>query len=202
MSLRDKMEADRNALDALVAKIPGFQGYKDRETRRDADRVLRQHISRLLEEQRTRLNQLQLEVLSLGRIDLLDDLERVGTRVQGVVNRLRTAAYGYAGLFDAVKVNEEQLEALYQFDEGLINLVGQMRDALDHLTEVLEARQELGEALKNLRETVDRLASTVRGREAVILGEALPDLPERQETLPGEPPTAAEGGTGTQEPEA
>ncbi|MBC7224419.1 MAG: hypothetical protein H5T59_09145, partial [Anaerolineae bacterium] len=180
MSLRDKMEADRNALEELVAKIPGFRGYKERETRRDADRVLRQHISRLLEEQRTRLNQLQLEVLSLGRVDLLDDLERVGTKVQGVVNRLRTAAYGYAGLFDAVKVDEEQLDALYRFDEGLINLVGQVRDALDDLTDALEAGEELGEVLKGVRETVDRLASTVRGREAVILGEALPDLPEPQ----------------------
>jgi hypothetical protein len=188
MSLKDKMKADRNALDELVAKIPGFRGYKEREVRRDADRVLRQHVSGLLEEQRKRLNELQLQLLEGGRVDLLDDLERVGTKVQGVINRLRTAAYGYAGLFDAVKVNEEQLDALYRFDEKLLSLVGDLRDALDRLGEALDVGEDLGGALKHLKKAADGLASTVRKREEVVVGEVLPDLPAQEEAeAPGEP---------------
>ncbi|MGC8837488.1 MAG: hypothetical protein ACP5UM_03630 [Anaerolineae bacterium] len=190
MSLRDKMKADRNALDALVAQIPGFRGYKERELRRDADRVLRQHVAQLLEEQRKRLNELQLQLLEGGRVDLLDDLERVGTKVQGVINRLRTAAYGYAGLFDAVKVNEEQLDALYRFDEKLLNLVGEVRSALDHLGGALDAGEDLGAALKRLKRAADGLASTVRKREEVVVGEVLPDVPAETEA---EAPEEAEG---------
>lgn len=189
MSLKDKMKADRNALDELVAKIPGFRGYKEREVRRDADRVLRQHVSQLLEEQRKRLNELQVQLLEGGQVDLLDDLERIGTKVQGVINRLKTAAYGYAGLFDAVKVNEEQLDALYRFDEKLLNLVAELRDALDGLGEALDAGEELGRALKHLQRTVDGLSRTVRKREKVVVGEALPEPPA---PAPAEAPAEGE----------
>ncbi|MGQ9713200.1 MAG: hypothetical protein ACUVST_00395 [Anaerolineae bacterium] len=182
------MKADRNALDELVAKIPGFRGYKEREVRRDADRVLRQHISALLEEERKRLNGLQLQLLEGGRVDLLDDLERVGTKVQGVINRLRTAAYGYAGLFDAVKVNEEQLDALYRFDEKLLTLVDGLRDALDRLGEVLDAGEDLERALKHLKQVVDGLASTVRKREEVVVGEVLPETPAQPEAEDSDEP--------------
>lgn len=188
MGLKDKMKADRNALDELVAKIPGFRGYKEREVRRDADRVVRQHVSALLEEERKRLNGLQLQLLEEGRVDLLDDLERVGTKVQGVINRLRTAAYGYAGLFDAVKVNEEQLDALYRFDEKLLALVGDLRGALDRLGEVLDAGEDLERALKHLRRVVDRLASTVRKREEVVVGEVLPETPVQPEAEDSDEP--------------
>lgn len=190
MSLQDKMKADRNALDELVAKIPGFRGYKEREVRRDADRVLRQHVSQLLEEQRKRLNELQVQLLDEGQVDLLDDLERIGTKVQGVINRLKTAAYGYAGLFDAVKVNEEQLDALYRFDEKLLNLVAELREALDGLGEALDAGEELGEALKHLKRTVDGLGRTVRKREKVVVGEVLPEPPAQapaEAAVEGEP---------------
>ncbi len=187
MGLKDKMKADRNALEELVAKIPGFRGYKERELRRDADRVLRQHVSALLEEQRKRLNEVQLRLLEGGRVDLLDDLERFGTKVQGVINRLRTAAYGYAGLFDAVKVNEEQLDALYRFDEKLLSLVDDLRDALDRLGEALDAEEDLGGALKRLKRAVDGLASTVRKREEAVVGEVLLDLPAGEAETPAEP---------------
>lgn len=188
MGLKDKMKADRNALDELVAKIPGFRGYKEREVRRDADRVLRQHISALLEEERKRLNGLQLQLLERGRVDLLDDLERVGTKVQGVINRLRMAAYGYAGLFDAVKVNEEQLDALYRFDEKLLTLVDGLRDALDRLGEVLDAGEDLERALKHLKQVVDSLASTVRKREEVVVGEVLSETPAQPEAEDSDEP--------------
>ncbi|MGQ9585365.1 MAG: hypothetical protein ACUVXG_08190 [Anaerolineae bacterium] len=190
MDLKDKLKADRNALDELVAKIPGFRGYKEREIRRDADRLIRQHVSRLLEEQRKRLSEIQAQLVEAGRIDLLDDLERLGTRVQGVINKLKTAAYGYAGLFDAVKVNEEQLDALYRFDQGLLDLVAEIRDALDSLAEAVESEAGLAAPLKVLRSAVGRLSSTVRKREAAILEGQLPDLPERPAAETVDPPEA------------
>jgi len=195
MGLTDKLKADRNTLDALVATIPGFRGYKEREIRRDADKLVRRHVSSLLEEQRKRLSDIQVELLEAGRFDLLDDLERIGTKVHGVLNRLKTAAYGYAGLFDAVKVNEEQLDALYRFDLGLLDLVGDFRDALDRLEEAVTAKEDLVAPVDAVKSVVDGLAATVRGRERVVLGEALPDLPEPSAEEPPEQEAAGDSET-------
>jgi len=192
MGLTDKLKADRNTLDALVATIPGFRGYKEREIRRDADKLVRRHVSGLLEEQRKRLSDIQVELLEAARFDLLDDLERIGTKVHGVLNRLKTAAYGYAGLFDAVKVNEEQLEALYCFDLGLLDLVADFRDALDRLEEAVAAKEDLAAPVHAVKSVVDGLAATVRGRERVVLEEALPDLSEPSAEEPPEQEAAGD----------
>jgi hypothetical protein len=44
----------RGSLESLMAKIPGFRGYKEMTDRRAADRMMREHIVKLLKEQITR----------------------------------------------------------------------------------------------------------------------------------------------------
>ena len=56
MSILDKARAGENQLERLVNMIPGFKGYRDKELRRDADRVEREHIASQLEEVKKPLN--------------------------------------------------------------------------------------------------------------------------------------------------
>ena len=173
MDLTDKLKAGRNALEELVSRIPGFEGYKEKEIRRDADHLVRQHVTRLLQGQHGRLSGLQVELLEAGKFDLLDDIERVGTKVLAVINRLKTASYGYAGLFDAVKVQEEQLEALYRFDHGLLRNVDEIQDAIDQVAEAVRSGEDLADPLRSLKSVTEELTTAVRGREEAVLGDGL-----------------------------
>src|SRR5437870_3297870 len=40
--------AERNWLERLTAKIPGYKGYLEKETRRDVDKIHREHVATML----------------------------------------------------------------------------------------------------------------------------------------------------------
>ena len=45
---------------------------------------------------------------------------RGNTRLQTLIDKVKTAAQGYAGFFDAVKVKEDELDTLYELDNNMM----------------------------------------------------------------------------------
>ena len=52
MDMREVVAGGMSGLEKLINKIPGYHGYKEKEMRRDADKLLRDHIYGVLTEQR------------------------------------------------------------------------------------------------------------------------------------------------------
>ena len=52
---------------------------------------------------------LQREFINSGDIGYVDDLEAAAIKLRTFADRVRRATRGYSGLFDAVKINEEEL---------------------------------------------------------------------------------------------
>jgi hypothetical protein len=48
-------------------------------------------------------------------------------------DRVRRAAYGYAGFFDAVRVNSDELEKIYAYDQALLENVDELARAIDNI---------------------------------------------------------------------
>src|SRR5260221_11347250 len=125
----DKARAAQNALERLMNSVPGFKGYRERDLRRDADRLQREHISARLEDGKKALNQGANAITRGGGLDVINDVETARKRLDKVANRIRYAERGYSGFFDAVKVDETVLAKVYQFDMGLIEDVDGVRAA-------------------------------------------------------------------------
>jgi hypothetical protein len=169
MDLREKVAGALGGLEQLVVKIPGYKGYKEKEMRREADKLLREHLARQFEEQRRRIPELQKQLISSGRIGFLDDLEDGGLKLQILIDRLKTASYGYAGFFDAVKVKEKQLDALYDFDNALVDEVPKVAAGINNVSEAIVAKGSVAEAIANLVSTIQGINDTFSKRQDVIL---------------------------------
>lgn len=165
-----KAEEQRNALQKVIDSIPGWGGYQKRQRRREADKLLRQMLADKLGEQRRRLDKAQKELLSHGRLDLVDDVESVVTQLKTFTDRIRFASYGYAGLFAAVKIREEELKQIYDFDAALIEYVERLDTANDHLQNAISEGEGLEEVLDVIEEIVHEANDTFDGREHLILG--------------------------------
>jgi hypothetical protein len=160
-----------SGLEKLVSKIPGYSGYKEKELRREADKLLRDHIYGVLAEQRRRIEDIQG---NLG-IEHIEFVEKIGTsrrRLQTLADTVHTAAYGYAGLFDAVKVKEEQLDALYSFDSGLLDESEAIAASVDSLQAAVDNSEGLSGAIRDLTETITRLQELYNRRKDVLTGMA------------------------------
>jgi hypothetical protein len=170
MSYRQRIEDSRGGLEALISKIPGYHGYKEKENRRAADKLLRDQVTKQLDEQRRRLAELQRNLVDSGGLLMVDDLDRAVTKVQKLADKIRTASYGYAGIFDAVKVKEDQLDALYTFDEGMLEHVTSVQTAIDALATAIDSNGDVKSAIRAVVSAAEQAETTWRQRESAITG--------------------------------
>jgi len=138
MSMLDKVKNEMSGLEGLIAKIPGYKGYKEKEQRREADKLLRDHIAGRMRTVKTQLDALQTDLVSAGKFDLLDETGSAATQIQTFIDRVRTAPYGYGGLFDAAKVKEDDLDRVYEFDSTLVSFADRIEAAISRAREGVE----------------------------------------------------------------
>jgi len=169
----EKIKAQQDPLKKLLGHIPGFSGYAERQTRRDADKLLRDTVARRFEEYWKRTTNFQNDLVGSGKIAFVDDVERAAVQLRTFIDKIKMAPRGYAGLFDAIKIQEQELEALYQFDLAFFELGDQIGRALDTLEATLQDDAGLPAAIHNLLElgrlavtTYDKRTEAVTGQNA------------------------------------
>ncbi|MBT3337408.1 MAG: hypothetical protein HN855_16740 [Anaerolineae bacterium] len=145
-----RVTEDQDPFKKLASYIPGFGGYIERQNRRAADKLLRETVADRFEEQWKRASELQTDMVNAGMIAYVDDMERAAIQMRTFIDKIRTAAYGYSGLFDAVKINEEELTQLYQFDTAFFLAAEEIGRALDNVEASLGDEAGLPAAIRNL----------------------------------------------------
>ncbi len=111
-----RMEESKSWLERAAERVPGYVGYKEKELRREADRTQREYVAERLEAARRKLEAVELALSHRGDLRLLGAIDTTQRKLRTVKDRFLYADYGYAGLFDAAKVDEAVLDQLYQFD--------------------------------------------------------------------------------------
>jgi len=166
----EKVTSQADPFKKLLAYIPGFSGYIERQNRRDADKVLRDTVARRFEELWGRASNMQVELVNSGMIKYVDDMEKAAIGLRTFIDKISKAARGYSGLFDAVKINEKELAAIYQFDLAFFTLGDQVSAALDNVEASLADEAALPAAIRNLT-SLSRLAvETFERRAEVVSG--------------------------------
>jgi hypothetical protein len=146
------MSDQRNWLERLGDKIPGYSGYVAKERRRDADKLHREHLAERLRATKQPLNDAMRELSSTGRLFEVGPVDRVLKKVDQIENRVRFASYGYAGFFDAVKIEEPQLDRIYQFDLALVEKV-------EHFEQLARGLGQKGSTAEGLKQAASELES-------------------------------------------
>ena len=129
----ERVTGESDLIKKILSKLPGFQGYIEREDRRNADKLLRESIADRFENLWRRISSLQKEAISNGEIEKIDDLESSAIKIRQFIDRIKNASYGYAGFFDVIKVNTEELNAIYQYDLQMLDLEDKISRAVDNV---------------------------------------------------------------------
>jgi translation elongation factor EF-4 len=102
-----------------------------------------------------------------GAIEYVDDVENAAIKLRQFIDRVKTASYGYAGLFDAIKVNESELTQIYQYDLALLNSVDSVSHAIDNV-EASVGTDGFPAALRNMIAVSQQSVDAFNGRVEVI----------------------------------
>lgn len=162
-----KVTSQQDPFKKLASNIPGFSGYIERQNRRDADKLLRDTVARRFEDQWKRASQIQSDMVSNGMIAYVDDMEKAALKLRTFIDKISTAPRGHAGLFDAVKINAKELEAIYQFDAAFFDLADQVGRALDNVEASLGDEAALPAAIRNVTSLARMAVETYNRRSEV-----------------------------------
>lgn len=160
---------ERQSLSERIASyIPGYRGYKERELRREADRLIREHLLRKLEPAYRDFKSAMLSVAAVGDPNLMSAYNQAQALFDRVIAKLRTASYGYSGFFDAVRIQEPELDRMLEYDWGLVRDV----EELASIARAVAAAEpgKLREALGGLRSKLLELEGLLAKREEIIKG--------------------------------
>lgn len=170
--LYEKAKEERTLSERILAELPGFRGYKEKETRRESDKLIRNQTYRKLTEARTDLKEV-FQKLSANRIhELLTDMDQLVMKFDRVAEKINHASYGYAGFFNVLKVQEEKLDKMIAFDSSLMDNVQKIIDEADSFKKeaMKSVFENAREHIENLRNSLESLEQTFDEREDIILG--------------------------------
>lgn len=165
----ENVTASKDWLSKIISKIPGFKGYMERADRRMSDKLLRENIANSFEVLYQRISSLQKDLISQGGLAYIDDMESAAIKLRQFIDRVRTASYGYAGIFDAIKIKETELTRVYEYDAVLLGMSDEVSRAIDNL-ETSMGTDGLPAAIKHLTTTSQSCVDAFNKRSEVMKG--------------------------------
>jgi hypothetical protein len=168
---RKRVEESRNWFERLAGQIPGYGGYKTKELAREADWLLRQAIADRLAQEVRALEELQRQAFDRRWLQVVGELGRSVQLLQTLADTIRTAPYGYAGLFDAVKVKEAQLDGAYEQDAALLDELERLSQAIGKAAAAQDL-PTLEAALAEVKASVSAMENGWAKRMAILHGQS------------------------------
>lgn len=170
-SFREKIAVGENFLEKLMRKIPGFEGYKNREQSRNADQIQRKFMAASLREGKGRIGEAAQEMMRSKGLEFIDDVDRITKIMDKVTDRVEHAEYGYSSLFSSTKVDTEQLDSLYEYDLGMLLNIESISEAITGLEGTLEQEDgDIRARLKDIKKAIDNLNQKIDGRIKLLKG--------------------------------
>lgn len=171
--LFDRIVSERGSFENLLSKIPllgdHIESYFDMSAGRDADRIIREHIVKLLKEQIGRMAQVENAILDGGGLSFMAKTRTAKMKLQTLTDRIGTASPGYA-FTGALKVGQEELAQVYAFDEAMLRYVNQVKEAIDNLHGAALASEGINEAIVAFENVVAEASSAFNLRSDLLSG--------------------------------
>jgi hypothetical protein len=110
---------------------------------------------------------LQTDLLSQGGLLYIDDVEKAAIKLRTFIDKIRRASYGYSGFFDAVKINEDELARIYEYDAALLDLEDEVGSAIDNV-EASMGSDGLPAAIRHLTSKAQECLDAFNRRDEVM----------------------------------
>jgi hypothetical protein len=166
----------------ILNKIPGYSGYRAKESRRDEDKQVRLELARQYDLVAQRLTDVQGDLVRNQRFAEIGNVERLERSLRLFSDRLKTATYGYGGLFSDRPIEERALDQIAAFDRALGDGVDELNKSVEAISAAALSGENLPQAVRTTQGLIDALNRRFDLRsEAVnsgqpVAGAGVPDV--------------------------
>ena len=167
-----KVKSEQSLMEKIATLVPGYRGYKLKELRREADKLIRNYLYQQLKQGENDLKSVLQRLVDSKLTDMWTDVDRLITDLDTVASEINHASYGYAGFFDAVRVNEKRLNNMLDFDGKLVDNVSSLTTKIKQFKgDILNKHFESTKTyMDDIRVTLDLLHNSYIERTNVVHG--------------------------------
>src|SRR5262245_42063065 len=141
----------------ILNVIPGYSGYRAKESRRDEDKRVRLELARHYDLIAQRLTDVQGELVRAQRFAEIGSVERLERSLRLFTDRLKTATYGYGGLFSDRPIEQQALDQIAAFDRALGDGVDELPQSVEAIATAALSGENLPQAVRATQAQVDAL---------------------------------------------
>ncbi|MFW9934404.1 MAG: hypothetical protein ACFFDU_02580 [Candidatus Thorarchaeota archaeon] len=170
-SIMEKVDDERTLTQKIMKLIPGWRGYRIKEERRNADRILRDQIVSRLRRSADKIEDIRAAVVEEEIEDAYKTVDSLMSRTEKLISQIEHADYGYRPFFDAIKIKEDDLENMLRYDTWFIEQVQAFdQNCDDALVFVEDDPDKASGHIKDLRKMISEMNRKWKDREQVIMG--------------------------------
>jgi hypothetical protein len=168
----EKVRKERSLLEKIMGYIPGYRGYKEKELRRESDRLVRMEVVNRLKAAKTAFRRKFANPLLIQKLSSEDTFrfDTLTSRIDRVTQRIDRAVAGYAGMFDAIKVKEDKLDTVIEHDLSLIEKAEAIKADVEKVIELEPGKDDWRTAMDELISKVEELDGLVDKRSELLRG--------------------------------
>src|SRR5881396_3706110 len=144
----DRAKSQTSLQEKIELAIPGFHGYKEKELRRESDKLIRNQIYQKLSDSESQAKDTYRSLVNQGANDSWDDTDHLLARLDRVMERMMS--------YDM---------QLIQMADNVTTAIQALKDSVDN-NRLPEAKGKVGDAMK----AVDALENAYNGRKQIIVG--------------------------------
>jgi hypothetical protein len=167
----EKVDDERTLTQKILKLVPGWRGYRIKEERRNADRILRDQIVTRLRQSQDKIQDIREAVVEAEMEKAYKTVDSLGSRTEKLISQIEHADYGYRPFFDAIKIKEDDLMNMLRYDTWFIDQVQTFDQYCDDALILIEddSDEALGH-IKDLRKMVTQMNRKWKDRDQVIMG--------------------------------
>ena len=175
--IRQQVDDNRGIAKKLELLIPGLRGYRSKEDIRVSDELLRNQVADRLDHVKDNLQQLRKQMAASNDFTNLTSVGSLVAQVQTLSGEVRHAAQGYAGWVAPIRIDEDKLNKLYNYDYSFVSAVFQLDDSTAPGKLIYDSaapnsiQATLGEFVRSVADIRQKWSQRVEAIEGIALGQ-------------------------------
>ncbi|MDD5362657.1 MAG: hypothetical protein PHN88_11030 [Ignavibacteria bacterium] len=164
----DRIKGNESFFEKMKRIIPGYDGYVNKDNSRELDTIIRNKLALKLETNKVKISNTVSNLSSAGRLFETAGVDKIDKKNETAIAKFKSAARGYSGAFDVVKVKEDKLAQLYGFDEALLSSVDNVCGMFDELENASKPGGDIKDVIAKIGTALDELIQKFNDRENIL----------------------------------
>ncbi len=166
-NLKKKVQENRDLIDRITVKFPGFKGYVEKAESYAADRIVRDLLADRILGFKNDVNAKLIELEKKQERDKLGDLDTLGLKMETVIRKCQHADFGKTAALSSMTISEDDKNRLLEYDWRLISALDEMDKKIGELRAA--AAGDIGAAISGIADTLRAFEKNFDERKNVLL---------------------------------